>query len=83
MIVLQLVEDACHLRSALTQEAIKVFILLWVMEAVREGLDVGDHGAQKLEVWRICLRANPFDQVLKAPKDRPHRTVLVLDNRYG
>ena len=45
MIVLQLIEDACHLRSALTQEPIKVFILLWVMEAVRESLDVGDHGA--------------------------------------
>jgi hypothetical protein len=53
------------------------------MEAVRESLYVGDHGAQKLEVRRFCLRANPFDQMLKAPQDRPHRTVLVLDNRYG
>ena len=38
---------------------------------------------QQLEVRCFCLRANPFDQVLKAPKDRAHRTVLVLDNRYG
>jgi len=80
MLFLEPVEDRARLRAAKAQQPKQVAILLRVVEALGERIDVVDHRAECFEIRLRGVFADFTNHMQHAVENRGKRAVLVLDD---
>ena len=79
----QPVEQRFRVRVADAQEMEQVLILLGMMEAFGERVDVVDHRTEHVEIRTGAAVADGVNQMQHAVQDRCQRTMLVVNDAVG